>query len=233
MSNTVKNNEPEYELIENPDALAERLSQSEEYVKKNKNLLIGLIAAIALAIAGAFFYFSNKTTKENEAQASMFQAVYYFEADSLNKALNGDGQAIGLLRITEEYSGTDAANMAHFYIGVSYLKQGNYQEALNHLQDFSSDDIMIQARAYSLQGDAHMELGNATEAANMYVKAANHKGNKYFSPGYLMKAGLAFETANDYNSAIEAYDKIVNDYPEAVEVTDAKKYKARAEGLKG
>lgn len=233
MANQVKQTETEYELIENPDALADRLSQSEEYLKKNKNLLFGLLGGIALVIAGAFYYFSVKNTKANDAQRDMFQAVYYFEQDSLAKALNGDGQAMGLLKIADEYSGTPAANLAHFYIGVAQLKQGKYQEALDHLEDFSSDDALVQARAYSLMGDAQSELGKHQEAADLYVKAANHKANKFFSPQYLMKAGLAFELAKNYNSATEVYDKIVNDFPEAVEVADAKKYKARAEGLKG
>lgn len=233
MANQVKQTETEYELIENPDALADRLSQSEEYLKKNKNLLFGLLGGIALIIAGAFYYFSHKNTQESDAQRDMFQAVYYFEQDSIAKALNGDGQAMGLLKVTEEYSGTKAANLAHFYVGVAMLKQGKYQDALTHLEDFSSDDALVQARAYSLMGDAQSELGKHQEAADLYVKAANHKANKFFSPQYLMKAGLAFELAKNYNSATEVYDKIVNDFPEAVEVADAKKYKARAEGLKG
>ena len=232
MANTVKN-ESEYELLENPDALADRLSRSEEYLERNKNLLFGLLGAIALVIAGAFFYVSQRKAKNNEAQRDMYQAVYYFEADSLNKALNGDGQHRGLLKIADEYSGTDAGNLSHFYIGVAYLKQGKYQEALNHLEDFSSDDLLVQARAYALQGDAQLELNKPKEAAELYLKAANYKANKYFSPNYLMQAGLAFELAKDFNSATEVYDKIINDYPDAQEAADARKYKARAEGLKG
>ena len=34
-------------------------------------------------------------------------------------------------------------------------------------------------------------------------------------------------------AAVEAYDKIINSYANAPEVTDAKKYKARAELLAG
>jgi tetratricopeptide (TPR) repeat protein len=223
----------EFELLENPDAIADRISQSEDFVKKHKNTLLGIFGAIALVIAGGFAYFGYKKSQEEEAQIAMFQAVYDFEADSLNKALNGDARYKGLNYISEEYSGTKAGNLANFYAGVAYMKQGKFQEAIDKLEDFSSDDLILQGRAYCLIGDANMEMNKAGEAAEMYMKAANHKANEYFSPQYLMKAGLAYETAKNFTEAATAYDKIITSYAAAMEVNDAKKYKARAEELAG
>lgn len=228
--NTIKKG-AEYELLENPDALADRLNKSEDFVKKNKNALLGVFALIAAAIVGGFLYYNHRTTRNAEAQAEMFQAVYYFEADSLNKALMGDGQYLGLTQIADQYSGTDAGNLANYYAGVAYLKLGQYQEAIDHLEDFSSDDFLVQARAYSLIGDAQLELNNPAAAADSYRRAANHNANEHFTPQYLMKAALASEVQNDYRAAIEAYDRIINDYPNAPEVNDARKYKARSEAL--
>ncbi|MDX5483107.1 MAG: tetratricopeptide repeat protein [Hymenobacteraceae bacterium] len=230
---TVKKHSEFEELVENPDALAERLTQSEDYVRRNKSKLIGVFAAIAALIVAGFLYYNYKNSRNQEAQEAMFQAVYYFEADSLNKALNGDGQYMGFLSIADEYSGTDAGNLASFYAGVALLKEGKYAEAVEHLEDFSSDDYLMQARAYSLTGDALLEQGKNQEAASMYTKAADYNSNQYFSPQYLMKAGIAHEAANNYAAAVEAYNRIINDYVASAEVTDAKKYKARAEMLAG
>ncbi|WP_347159925.1 tetratricopeptide repeat protein [Pontibacter chitinilyticus] len=221
------------ELVENPDALADRFANSEDFVKRNKSVLLGVFVAIAAVIVGGFLYYNYRRTQNEEAQRAMFQAVYYFEADSLNKALNGDGQYDGLLRIADEYSGTDAGNLADFYAGVALLKTGKYADAVEHLQDFSADDYLMQARAYSLTGDALLEQGKNKEAADMYIKAANQNANKYFSPQYLMKAGIAYEAGNDYKAAAETYDKIIQNYEASAEVNDAKKYKARAEMLAG
>ncbi|KAA9340328.1 tetratricopeptide repeat protein [Adhaeribacter soli] len=223
----------EYEFLENPDAIADRLAQSEDFVKKHKNTLLGVFAALALLIAGGFFYYSYKQNQEEEAQVAMFQAVYDFEADSLNKALKGDARYKGLEYISEEYSGTKAGKLANFYAGVAYLKQGKYKEAIDKLEDFSSDDLILQGRAYSLIGDANMELGNSAEAAEMYTKAANYKSNEFFAPQYLMKAGMAYEAGKNYTEAANAYDQILTKYAASTEVNDAKKYKARAEGLAG
>jgi tetratricopeptide (TPR) repeat protein len=229
---TVKKHSEFEELVENPDALAQRLTVgSEDFVKKNKTKLLGVFAAIAAIIVAGFLYYNYRTTQNEEANEAMFQAVYYFEADSLNKALNGDGQYDGLLKIADEYSGTDAGNLANFYAGVALLKQGSFAEAQSHLEDFKSDDYLMQARAYSLIGDALSEQGKYKEAADMYTKAANHNSNQYFSPLYLMKAGIAYEAGNDFQAAVNAYDKIIKSFSASAEVTDAKKYKARAETL--
>lgn len=230
---TVKKHSEFEELVENPDALAERLSHSEDFVKKNKSKLLGVFAAIAAIVVAGFLYYNYRSSQNQEAQNAMFQAVYYFEADSLNKALNGDGQYMGLLAIADEYDGTDAGNLADFYAGVALLKQGQFAEAAEHLQDFESDDYLLQARAYSLTGDALLEQGKNKEAAELYMKAADYNANPYFSPQYLMKAGIAYEADNNFAAAAEAYDKIITDFVASNEVTDAKKYKARAEMLAG
>lgn len=226
--------ESDLEILENPEVLADRLTHgSEDFVKKNRNVLLGLFAVIAAAIVGGLLFYNFRNSQNEEAQAAMFQAVHYFEADSLTVALNGDGQHEGFVSIAEEYGSTKAGNLAKFYAGVAFLKQGKYQEALNFLEDYKSDDLILQGRALSLQGDANLELGKKQEAAELYMKAANYKANEFFSPQYLLKAGMAYEESNNYNAAVEAYDKIINSYPNAAEVTDAKKYKARAELLAG
>lgn len=223
--------ESELEVLENPDALADRLLKSESYVERHKNLFIGIFVAIAAAVVGGFLYYQNREQKNAEALAAMFQAEYYFEADSLNKALNGDGQYAGFKSVADEYGSTKAGNMANYYAGVALLKQGKFQDALHYLEEFKSDDLLLQARAYSLQGDAQLELGKNDEAASMYKKAAETKANDYFSPMYLMKAAMAHEVAGQYGEAVEIYDRIITDYPLSQELNDAKKYKARAEGL--
>ena len=119
--------------------------------------------------------------------------------------------------------------LANFYAGAAYLKKGDYKSALLYLEDFEADDLLVQARAYSLMGDAHMELGEYADAADMYEKAASYKENKFFSPQYLMKAALAYEKANDLEAAKKSYDTIINDFWDSSEVQEAKKMRAQLE----
>ena len=106
----------------------------------------------------------------------MFQAVYYFEKDSLVQALNGDGNNYGFLEIIDEYGLSDAANLSKFYAGASYLKLGNYENAINYLDEFSSSDLLIQARAYSLIGDAYVDIGDYDNSIYYFKKASNEEG---------------------------------------------------------
>lgn len=218
------------ELLENPEALAGQISKTEEFVAHNKGIVIGGAIALALIVAGFFGYRYYKNTQEAEAQSSMFQAVYYFESDSLNLALNGDGNNLGLLGIIEDYSITDAANLANFYAGAIYLKQGKYDLAILYLKDYNANDLLVQPRAYSLIGDAYMELQDFENAASYYQKAADYKSNKYFTPRYLMKAALAYEKLNNTKAAIDAYTEVIEKYWDSEQYQEAQKFKARLSG---
>ncbi|HEY0653562.1 MAG TPA: tetratricopeptide repeat protein [Chryseosolibacter sp.] len=221
--------EHKHELLENPQALAEKLQGAETWAEKNPKTVIGISVVIALIVGGYFGFQYYKDSQEKEAQQEMFQAVYYFEADSLDLALNGDGNNLGFIDIIDDYGITQTAKLANFYAGAAYLKQGKYEVARLYLEDFSADDLLVQARAYSLIGDTYMEEKNYEDAAKYYDKAANYKPNKYFTPVYLMKAALAYEKSNNNEKAIAAYDKIINDYYQAPEYQNARKYKAKLE----
>jgi tetratricopeptide (TPR) repeat protein len=219
------------ELLESPEALAERLTRTEEFLEKNKKLVFGLGGLLVLIIAGFFAYKAYVSNQNEQAHTEMFQAIYYFEAGELEKALQGDGNYPGFLGIIDDYGMTEAANLAHYYAGATYLKQGQFAEAAEHLEDFSSDDLLIQSRAYALTGDAYMEQDQYGQAASAYDKAADHKENEFFTPLYLSKAALAYELNGDTQQALDRYTRITEDYTNANEFENARKQKARLEAL--
>ena len=221
---------PEKDLMENPEVIAEKLEGAERWLEENSKVVIGIVAVLLLVVGGYFGFNYYKNSQDAQAQREMFQAIYYFEADSLSLALNGDGNNLGFIDIIDEYRYTDAANLAHFYAGVSFLRQGKFEAARLYLEDFSSSDLLVQARAYSLIGDAYMEEQKFEEAATYYTKAANYKPNRFFTPAYLMKAALAYEKLNQNEKAKQAYDKIITQYWESSEYQNARKFKARLEG---
>ena len=230
--NIIKKDKNTANVLESADVLADRLTHgSENFLNKYRNVLLGLLGVVAAAVIGGLLFYNYRTSQEKEAQAAMFQAIYYFEADSLNVALKGDGQAKGLVAIADDYSNTKAGNLAKFYTGVAYLKQGKFKEAINYLEDYKSNDLILQGKAFALLGDANLELGNKPAAVDYYLQAAEYNENEFFTPQYLMKAGTAYEASSNYAKAVEVYDRIINNYVNAAEVTDAKKYKARAELL--
>jgi tetratricopeptide (TPR) repeat protein len=215
------------DLLENPEAIKEKVVGLEHWVEENPKVILGVVAALVILAGGFFGYRYYLDSQNAQAQSEMFQAVRYFEMDSLNLALKGDGNNLGFEQIVDDFAGTEAANLANYYGGVIALKQGKYQLALLYFEDFSSNDILVQARAYSLTGDAHMELKEYAEAAEMYHKASNYKPNKFFTPTYLMKEALAYELLQQNDKAIAAYDRIITEFWDSAEVQNAKKLKAR------
>jgi TolA-binding protein len=219
------------ELIENPEVIAEKLVPGEDFLKSNSKILAGIFAVAVVLIGGVLFFQYNTQQQNEKAQAEMFQAVYFFEQDSIDFALNGDGINKGFLTIIEDYPRTDAANLSHFYTGSIYLSQKKFEDALTHLEEFSTEDYLVQAKAYSLIGDANLELGKTEEAIAQYTKAARTNENKYMSPKYLAKLAVAQEEAGKIEDAIKTYTEIEEKYYESFEFAVARKHKARLEGL--
>jgi tetratricopeptide (TPR) repeat protein len=206
---------------------------SGDFLAKNQSTIILIVAAILVGTLGFFGYKYYVNEQDTEAQTQMFKSVFYFEADSLDKALKGSGGNPGLEQIAADYGGTPAANQAHYYCGVIYLKKGKFTEAIEHLGQVSFGDALVQARTYSLLGDAHLELKQYDEAVSNYKKAADYQPNKFFTPGYLMKLALAQELNNDLSGAIASYNIVITKYGDQGDAADAKKYKALAEEKSG
>ena len=230
MAKSKKKESKGFDLIENPEVI---ISKTEVFFnnKKNQNIVfisIGIASLVLLVFLGFSYLMKNKNT---EAQEEMFQAVYYFESDSIGLALNGDGNNYGFLDIISLYSGTDAANLSNFYVGAIYLRLKDFNNSIRYLNDFTSNDFLLQARAYALIGDAHMELDDFEKASNYFKKAALHNSNKDFSPYYLNKYALALELKGDLKEAINAHGKIINEYRTSVLFQESQKQKARLEGL--
>ena len=215
------------ELLENPDALAEQFSKTEDFIENNKTLVFSVVGVIALAIASFFVFRYYVDNQNNIAQAELFQAVYYFEADSLDLALKGDGNNYGFIEIVDKFGMTEAANLANFYAGATYMRQGAFPLAIVYLKEFSSSDLLLQPRAYSLIGDAYMEQGDFDDASKYYDMAADYDPNEYFTPVYLMKAALAYEKLADTAKAKDRYETIVDEFKSSVEFQNASKELAR------
>ena len=226
-----KKNNKEIIPIENPEIIGESISKTEEFLNKNKNLIYVFSGSLILLFISFSTYNFIKDNQNIEAQEEMFQAVYYFEQDSLVKALNGDGNNYGFLEIIDEYSLSDAANLSHYYAGVSYLKLGNYDNAISYLLPYSSSDLLLQARAYSLIGDAYVELQDYNNAIKYFKLASSNNPNEYFTPKYILKLALVYEKIDDLNSAINSYDQIIDQFKDSPEFQISLKNKSRLEGL--
>ncbi len=210
-------------------ALDQSITRSERFIERYQKPLIGIFGALVLGLIGYYGY-QNLYLKprEREATDEIFYAVQYLEGDSLDYALQGDGQNYGLVDIIDTYNGTAAANLARFYAGVAHLKKSEYEKAIEYLDAFSSDDEIVAAQAKGLIGDAFMEIGQFDVAEEYYEKAAGMRKNGFTTPMYLKKAAMACVAQKDWKSVAGYFKKIKATYPQSSEAVAADKYIARS-----
>ncbi len=212
----------------------ETISKAEHFIEKNRKSLL-VIGLGVVACVGGYFVYQNMYIDPNteEAQKAMWVAEKYFKKDSLDKAMRGDGRNKGFIDIADEYSMTRPGNLAHYYLGICYIRKGKYEDAIRELEKFDSNDQMLAPIAAGAIGDADMELGKTDDAVSSYVKAAEMSKNSFTTPIFLMKAGQVYESLAKYKDAISLYERIKSDYPESREGRDIDKYIARAKTLAG
>lgn len=209
-------------------------SNTENYIVNNKKSLTFITLAI-VAIFGGYFGYQKLYVQpmEEEAKELSWKAEYYFSVDSFELAINGAGEYEGFAYIADEYSGTKQGMAAQYYLGVSYLYLGDYQLAIEHLDQVSFDDEMISTMAIGCQGDAYLELNQYDQGIAKYLEAADNSDNQFTAPYYLQKAALAYESSEKYSQAVDTYKRIRDEYPESTEGREVEKYLARAEGKAG
>ncbi len=202
------------------------IAKAKDFWSKNSKLIMIASVIIILAVGGWYFYKNFvKAPKEDKGVEAIFKAEEYYRMDSINLALNGDGQYDGFLKIISKYGGTDAANMANFYAGDCYIKLNDNEKAVKYLKKFSTGAKAIQARAYKLIGDAYADLGKNADALSYYKKASAHfEADASNSAEYLYYAAyLADKVMKDTKTAISLYKDILAKFPNTAQSSDAQK----------
>lgn len=213
---------------DNLQELESALTKTEQFIEDNQKIISYVVGGIILVVAGYLgfnkFYLQPKQT---EASSQMFMAENYFEKDSFNLAINGDGNYLGFLDIIDDYGITKSANLAKYYTGISYLYLGQYEDAIDYLKDFKTDDLLLAPIKEGSIGDAYMEMGDADEALKQYKKAYSLTENELTTPVYKMKAAEILESQQEYDKALALYQEIKEDYPKSNEGTSIDIYIAR------
>ena len=214
--------------------VGEVYSKSEEFIENNRNNILTVIGILVIIVVGFISYKKFYIEpQEEDATVDMFQAESYFEKDSFQLAIEGDGINFGFLDIIDEYPQTQCANLATYYTGISYLHLKDYDLAIEYLDAYDATDEVVGPIALGAKGDAHMELGQYDKALEHYLEAAEQSDNSLISPIYLMKAGFCSEFIGEYEAAIGYYKRIKKEYHNSEEARNAAKYIARANARMG
>ena len=142
---------------------------SEAFFSKNKKMILGAVAAVVLIVAGFFMYKSLVAgPREEKASTALAKGQEYFNQEQFDKALNGDGAGyVGFARIADDYSGTDAANLANLYAGLCNANLDKWEAAKKFLDAYSpASDAMVSPAAVAALGNAYAHLNDLDKAVD-------------------------------------------------------------------
>ena len=210
------------------------LTQSEAFLIKYKNAIIGGVVAVIIIVAGIIMYKNlYAEPREEKAQAALFKGQEYFEQDAFEQALNGDSIGYtGFLKVADDYSGTKAANLAKAYAGICYAQLGKYEEAVKMLDSFNGKDQMVAPAILGAAGNCYAQLGQLDKAASTLLSAADKADNNTLSPIFLIQAGEILVKQGKYDDAVNAYTKIKDKYFQSYQAMDIDKYIEQAKLMK-
>ena len=209
------------------DTLDVSASKTETFVNQYQNYIIGAILSI-LVLFSIYFAYDKFITQPMTAEANqeIFTAQKYFDLaiksdenkDSLfNLSLNGAEGKFGFLDIIDNYSGTAAANLSYYSAGMAYYNMKKYDLTIEMLENFSSDDQILQSLSLTTIGDAFVQLNQFKDGLSYYENALSYSQNSFIKPVILLKAGDLAKELNNYSKAEKYFKEIKNDFPKSSE----------------
>lgn len=208
----------------------EALSTSEAFLLKNKNLLLGVVIALVVIVGGYLGYkhFISEP-KEQKSSEAIFKGEQYFGEDNFEVALKGDSLGYaGFVKLADQFSGTDAGNLANAYAGLCYAQLGKYEDAIKYLDKFSGNDLLVAPAVMGALGNCYAQVGQLDKAVATLLKAAEHANSMSLSPIYLIQAGQILEKQGKNAEAVDAYKQVKNKYGNSYQAMDIDKYIERA-----
>jgi predicted negative regulator of RcsB-dependent stress response len=194
---------------------AEVIATTGSWIETNKKQIITTIVAIIVVVGGILGYtYGYQQPREEKAQTLCTDGLQYIQSSDFETALNGEGTFPGYIKIANEYSGTDGANLANLYAGICYAQQNKYQEALPYLEAYTpGDDQSISAMALFALAQCYAGVNNIDEAIETFQEAAEQADNAALSPMCLLEAGKLLESQDKKAEALKLYESIKADYP--------------------
>lgn len=207
--------------------MEETLNKSEAFVMKYQKPLLGSLVAILVIIAG-IIAINNYVIKPRAEKAStlLAQGQEYFNKEDFEKALNGDkAEFPGFVVLADDYSSTDAGNLAKLYAGLCYAQLGKMEDAEKYLEKWSlADDQMVSPAALGALGNVQASLKKVDDAIATLKKAAALADNNSLSPTLLIQAGELLESQGKKAEALKLYKEIKEKYVNSMAYSEIDKY---------
>jgi tetratricopeptide (TPR) repeat protein len=214
------------QLLKEPDEFLTFTSKAIQFgTEHRKAITYGAIGFIVLVLAVALYhYFSNLSERQAYDIFEQGLVQYMGQASGQPSPHSKEGAGAAFAELLRRYPSTKAAELSLPLYGDMSYEDGNYDKAISlyqrALEVFSRDDtlrrLLWNDLAYAYEGKKDYNT-----AAQYFKKITDGegpflKGDAYFNLGRM------YEAMNNQEAARQAYEQVVQNYPEAVNFQVAK-----------
>ena len=160
---------------------------------------------------------------ENNSSTEIGSESLFWAAESYNQ----QGDLTRASRLFQQYlrnhSGGSQADAAHYALGWTNFKQGNYEAAIGEFQRFLNqyrdvnEFVPYRTDAQLRLGDSYYALKRYPEAIRAYSRLGGEEGDDYA----LYQIGQAYYNAGDPFEAITSFRRLLSGFPESDWVEEA------------
>ncbi len=210
------------------DPLIQWFEKSSEYLQTNKTSIIGIAVAVVVITGSIIGYSFYSTAQEEQAQQLLSIAEGYYAQGDYQKALDGDSFELtyGFRAIANDFSGTDAGNLASYYSAISAYQLGNIDQAIGYIEEFEVPEGILGVGAKNLHAKLYLANGSLESAAKTFEAAARWDNNEATTPNNLLSAAELYAELGNTTKATDLVTEILTQFPSSSQ-------EARAEFLKG
>ena len=207
------------------DPLLDKYVKTVSFFNANRTMILSLTVTFVVVIGVLIGYRFYAEGQEQEAQNYLAAAEQSYAASDYQTALNGDEYTLsyGFITIANDYSGTNAGNLATYYATVSHFKLDNYEEALGYIQEYKHPKGIMGVGSVSFHATLLKLNGSLERAAKKYEEAANWDKNDSTTPFNLLKAAHVYKELGNMEKVESITATIIEEYPDSPEATNSRK----------
>ncbi len=208
------------------DQLVLTYYKAREFVEKNKKVLSYILTGIVILVVGVIIYRNNLKAENERAEALFSKIISYYDNGDYKTAIEGIPQRNiqGLKYIVENYGGTDAGEIATYYLANAYFMLGDYDNALKYFKKYDGSDKLLLSASLAGIASVYEVKGDYKKAAEYFEKAAQKFRENILVPEYLYNSARNYKLAGEREKALRLYERIKKDYPNFSKIRDVEIY---------
>ena len=185
----------------------ESLTSAAQRIEDNKKYITWAVIALAVlaVLAGLYIYQHNKNIADATKQIG--------DADIVLLQGQDDEALKAYEKVADEFS-NKTGERAHLNAAILLYQKGEYEKAIKHIEDFSTDSKLIGPASQSLLGDCYVNLKKYDKAMAAFEKAISLSGdNELYTPAFMIKKATVLHEQKKFAEEADIYQAIKDKYP--------------------